>query len=58
MQVSLTNQQNLKGVLYAAMVSTPEEDTYDSPHVSITSTPVKKTSARKSLCLFTNMLNV
>ena len=40
------------------MVLTPEEVTYDSPNVPMTSTPVKKRSARKSLCLFTNILNV
>ena len=52
------NQQNLKGVLYAATVSTPEEVTNYSPNVPMTSTPVKKLSARKSLFLFTNILNV
>ena len=51
------DQQNLKDVLYYAMVSTPEEVTYDSPNVPITPTPVKKPSASKSLCLFTNILN-
>ena len=40
------------------MVSTTEELTDDSPNFPMTSTPVKKPSARKSLCLFTNMLNV
>ena len=39
------------------MVSTPEEATYYSHHVPIKSTQVKKTSASKSLCLFTNILN-
>ena len=52
------DQQNLKDVLDAAMVSTPEEVIYDSPNVPMTPTLVKKTSARKSLCLFTNILNV
>ena len=41
------DQQNLKGILDAAMVSTPEEVTDDSPHVPMTSTPVKKPSAMK-----------
>ena len=40
------------------MVSTPEEVTDGSPIVPMKSTPVKKPSARKSLCLFTNILNV
>ena len=40
------------------MVSTPEEVTDDSPHLPMISTTVKKPSARKSLCLFTNILNV
>ena len=40
------------------MVSTPEGVTYDCPNVPMTSTPVKKPSDRKSLCLFTNILNV
>ena len=51
------DQQNLKDIINSDMVSTPEEFTYDIPHVSMTSTPVLK-SARKSLCLFTNILNV
>ena len=34
-------QQNLKGVLEAAMVSTSEGVTYDSPNVTMTSEPVK-----------------
>ena len=40
------------------MVSTPDEVTYDSLHVTMTSTPVKKPSASKSLCLFTIILDV
>ena len=36
------DQNNLKGIIYAAMVSTPEEVTDDSPHVPMKSTPVKK----------------
>ena len=42
-------QQNLKDILDAAMVSTPDGVTYNSPNVPMTSTPVKKPSARKSL---------
>ena len=52
------DQQNLKDVLDSSMVSNPEEVTDDSPHVPMTSTPVNKSSAMKSLCLFTNILNV
>ena len=40
------------------MVSTPEGVTDNSPNVHMTSTPVKKQSASKSLCLFTNILAV
>ena len=40
------------------MVSTLEGVTYKSPNVPMTSTPVKKPSARKSLCLFTKILDV
>ena len=40
------------------MVLTLEELINDSLNVPMTSTPVKKPSARKSLCLFTNKLNV
>ena len=52
------DQQNLKDVLDAAMVSTLEEVTYKSPNFPMTSTPVKKSCARKSMCLFTNILDV
>ena len=38
------------------MVSTPEGFTYNSPISPIKSTPVKKPSAIKSLCLFTYIL--
>ena len=40
------------------MISTPGGFTDDSPISPITSTPVKKSSAQKSLCLFTNTLGV
>ena len=52
------NQQNLKDILDAAMVSTPEGVIDNSPNVPMKSTTVKKPSVRKSLCLFTNILNV
>ena len=52
------DQQNLKNILDAAMVSTPEDVTDESPNVTMTSTPVKKPSSRKSRCLFTNILDV
>ena len=52
------DQQNLKHILDAAMVSTPEGVTDNSPNAHMTSTPVKKPSARKLLCLFTNILDV
>ena len=52
------NQQNLKDNLYYDMVLTPELVTYNSPNVHMISTSVKKPSARKSLCLFTNILDV
>ena len=40
------------------MVSTPEEVTDDSPGLPMNQTTVKKPSARKSLCLFTNIFDV
>ena len=43
------DQRNLKDVLCAAILSTPEEVTYDSPNVPMKSTLVNKPSARKSL---------
>ena len=52
------DQQNLKDIIYAAILSTPEGVTDNSPNVHMTSTPVKKPSSRKSLCLFTNILDV
>ena len=49
---------NLKDIMDAAMVSTPEDVTDDSPSFPMTSTPVKKSGARKSLCLFTDIFDV
>ena len=40
------------------MVYNQKVVTDNSPHVPMTSTPVKKPIARKSLYLFTNILNV
>ena len=52
------DQQNIKDIIDADMVSTPEGVTDNSPNVPMKSTPVKEPSDRKSLCLFTNILNV
>ena len=52
------NQKQFKDILDAAMVSTTEGFNYNSPISPMTSTPVKITSAIKSLCLFTNILYV
>ena len=52
------DQQNLKDILDAAIISTSEESTYDNPNVSMTPKPVNKPTTRKSLCLFTNVFNV
>ena len=51
-------QQQFKDILGAAMVYTPEVFTNKSPISPMTSTQVKKPSARKSLCIFTNILDV
>ena len=52
------DQQNIKDIIYADMLSTLEGVTDNSPNLPMTSTPVKKPSARKSMCLFTNILYV
>ena len=52
------DQQNLKDIIDAAILSTPEGVTDNSPNVHMKSKPVKKPSARKSLRLFTNILEV
>ena len=52
------DQQNLKDILEAAILFTTEGVTDNSPNVHLASSPVKKPSARKSLCLFTNILDV
>ena len=40
------------------MVSTPEGFTNNSPITPMVSTPIKKSRARKLLCIFTNILEV
>ena len=56
MLVSLMTKTKLKDILEAAMISTPGGFTNNSPISPVTSTPIKKPSARKSMCLFTNIL--
>ena len=51
-------QQNLKDIIDAAILSTPDWVTDNSPNVHMASKPVLKTSARESLCLFTNILGL
>ena len=50
-------QQNIKDIIDATIVSNPEAVTDNSTNVPMASTPVKKQSAGKSLCLFTNILD-
>ena len=52
------DQQNIKDIIDAAILSTTEVVTYNISNVHMASKPVKKPSARKSLCLFTNILDV
>ena len=52
------NQQNLNYILDSDMVNTPEEITDYILSLPMISTPVKKPSARQSLCLFTNIFYV
>ena len=52
------DQQQFKDILEEAMVSTPEGFTNNSTRFPMTPTQVKKPSARKPLCLFTNILHV
>ena len=51
-------QKNLKDISDADIVSTPDQGTDVSPSLSIYQTTPKKPSARKSLCIFTNILDV
>ena len=55
---SVTNNNNSKDIPEAAMVSTPEGFTKNSSIYPTTPTIFKKPSAGKSLCLFTNILDV
>ena len=50
------DQKKFKDILGDAMVSTPEGFTDNSPTSPMTSTPVNKPSARKSLCPSTDRL--
>ena len=52
------DQQNLKCITEAALLSTTEVVSDNSRNVPMTSSPVKKPSARESLCLFTTILDV
>ena len=51
------DQQNLRDILDTAMVSKPEEVTGVSLSLFIPQKTVKKPSANKSLCLFTNIFD-
>ena len=52
------DQQNLKDIIDAAMAFNPDGVTDNSPNLFMKSTSVKKPSARKPLCIFTNILDV
>ena len=52
------NQKQLKNILEDAMVYNPEGFTNDSTIYPMTLIPVKKPSPIKSLCLFTNILDM
>ena len=52
------DQQNLKDIIDAAILSTPEGVIDNSPNVHMPSTPVKKPTSSKSLCLLTNILDI
>ena len=56
--IKCDDKQQFKDILEDDMVSTPEGFTNNSPRYPMTPTPVKKPSASKSLCLFTNILDV
>ena len=58
MQAIVMIKKNLKDIIEAALLYTPEIFTDNSPNVHMPSTPVRKPSDRKSLCLFTNGLDV
>ena len=52
------NQQQFTDILEAAMVSTPEGFTNKITRCPMTPTPVNNPSSIKSLCIFTNILDV
>ena len=52
------DQQNFKDIIDSAIVSTLEGVTNICPNMHLISSPVNKPSSRKSLCLFTNILDV
>ena len=52
------DQQNFKDIIDADIVSTPEGVTDNSPNVPLKSAPLKKPSASKSLCFFTNIFDI
>ena len=52
------NQQQFKDILEADVVSTTEGFNNNSLRSTMTPTTVKKPSARKSMCIFTNILDV
>ena len=52
------DEQNLKDIIDDAMVSTTEGGTDNSPNMPMSPALVKKPSARKSMCLFTNIWDV
>ena len=56
--VSVTTRNNSNIFLRMLLFSTPGAFTDNSPISPMTSTPVKKPSAQKSLCMFTNILEV
>ena len=58
MQVNVMIKKKLKDILESDLLSTPEGVTDNSPNVPMTSTQFRKPSARKSLCLFTKILDV
>ena len=58
MHAGVMINKNLKYIIDAAILSTPEGVTDNSPNVHMTTTPVNKPSASKSLCLLANILAV
>ena len=52
------DQQQFKDIIESGMVSTSKVFTDNIPISPMTSTPFKKPSAQKSLCMFTNILKL